>query len=204
MREGHNSTIESRNDCKPEDRAFALLKLGIALAQTGQRERAETMWTEAEIAADKIVLTDTKTRTLAGFCTLYAQAQEWSRAKIIADSIEHPQEKAHALLAISAALVRAQQWGQAEVILAEVEIWVHCLKNNQDKVILLYRILDVLEMAGKPENMLRLVQHALQRATTRIYAIQLLSLVTRLLPLRPELGIAYSEAFAWVDTFLNG
>ncbi len=188
---------------EPEARAFALLRLGIALAQAGQRERAEIIWKEVDAAADKIVPTEPKIPPLVGFCTLYAQGQEWGHAKIIADLIKSSREKADALLAIGVELVRTKQWTQAEAIMTEVEKLVCDLKNNQDKVILFNRIMDVLEMAGKYERMHHLVQNALQKATSRMYAIHLFALVNRVLPLKPELGIVYCEAFTWVDTFLS-
>jgi hypothetical protein len=38
----------------------------------------------------------------------------------------------------------------------------------------------------------------------RKYTIQLLPLALGLIALKPEIGLAFQEAFKWVDTFLNG
>ncbi len=65
-------------------------------------------------------------------------------------------------------------------------------------------MMSIFEKAEKPMEMLHLVQRSLLHASTRIYAIKLLSLIARLIPRKPEIGITFCEVFTWVDDFLKG
>lgn len=194
--------VQTINDY--EGRAFTTQRLGLALAQTGFLERAEVKWKEAE--ANVSMIRDSKARdwTLYGLCFMLIQAQQWRRAKSVADMIEHDDEKARALVALAAALVEAQQLDEAEEVLVGVERLVHTLQDYQSKIGMLHNMANIFEKAGKPEGMVHLIQRSLLHASTKIYAIRLLSLIARLVPHKPELGINTSEAFTWVDNFSAG
>jgi hypothetical protein len=52
--------------------------------------------------------------------------------------------------------------------------------------------------------LLRLIQQAWLRATTRDEMIHLLGMATPFIPHHPDIGPAFVEGFAWVDGFLRG
>jgi hypothetical protein len=54
------------------------------------------------------------------------------------------------------------------------------------------------------EQGLRLAQRSLLEATNRASALQNLAIATPFIPTKPELGMSFFEAFAWVDKFLQG
>jgi hypothetical protein len=53
----------------------------------------------------------------------------------------------------------------------------------------------------KYEQLLQLVRQRWQQVDSRDEAIDLLPLAYGFLPRSPELGVAFSDAFDWVDTF---
>jgi hypothetical protein len=57
---------------------------------------------------------------------------------------------------------------------------------------------------GEYKQLLSLVHHAWLQAETRENAIELLSSAAGFIPLKPELGIAFCDAFTWVNDFLKG
>jgi hypothetical protein len=184
-----------------EGRAFAVQRLGIALTQAGYLERAEAKLAEAEAIVFMIKSSKAKDWALLGLCLMLVQAQQWKRAKAVAEMIEHDDEKARALIGLATALSESGQWNQAEDVLVEVERLVHTIQDHQSKIGMLHNMVSIFEMAGKPEEMLHLIQRSLLQASTKIYAIRLLSLITRLIPRKPEIGITFCEAFTWVDSF---
>lgn len=187
-----------------EGRAFAMQRLGVALAQTGYLERAAAKWAEAEASVSMIRDSKARDWTLYGLYLLLIQAQQWRRAKTVADMIEHDDEKARALVGLAAVLVETQQWNEVEKVLVEVEMLVHTLQDYQSKIGTLHNVANIFEKTGKSEEMVHLIQRSLVQASTKIYAIRLFSLIARLIPRKPEIGITFSEAFAWVDSFSKG
>jgi hypothetical protein len=53
------------------------------------------------------------------------------------------------------------------------------------------------------EQLLSFVQRSWLQAETREFCVRLLTLAMGFIPLKPELGIAFSQAFTWVDDFLS-
>lgn len=194
--------VQTINDY--EGRAFATQRLGLALAQIGFLERAEAKWSEAEVSASMIKESKASDWTLYGVCFMLIQALQWRRAKSVADMIEHDDEKARALVGLADALGEAQQWNEAEEVLVGVERLVHTLQDYQSKIGMLHNMANIFEKAGKPEEMVHLIQRSLLQASNKIYAIRLLPLIARLVPSKLELGINISEAFTWVDNFSAG
>ncbi len=187
-----------------EGRAFTMQRLGTALAQAGFLERAEAKWAEAEASVSMIKDSKARDWTLQGLCLMLVEAQQWKRTKAVADMFEHDDDKARALIGLATALSESGQWNEAEEVLVEIETLVHTLQDYQSKIGMLHNMVGIFGKAGKPEEMVHLIQRSLLRASTKIYAIRLLSLIVRLIPRKPEMGITFSEAFAWVDSFSKG
>jgi hypothetical protein len=61
-----------------------------------------------------------------------------------------------------------------------------------------------LAKKDETERLLHLIHHWWSMAETREYAIQLLPLAYELVSHTPEMGIAFCNAFDWVDAFLKG
>ena len=94
-------------------------------------------------------------------------------------------------------LAKAQQWERAERL-------ANAIEYEAVRIMVLQTLARALESARKHEQMLHLVQYNWQRATTRNYLIALLPLASGLILHMPRIGIAFYEAFTWVDTFLKG
>ena len=68
----------------------------------------------------------------------------------------------------------------------------------------LFRLIKAINEAMKHERGLVVVQHAWLRAIARDEALSLLQIANPFIILKPELGMAFFKAFAWVDAFLKG
>jgi len=259
-----------------EARAEALSKLGGALAQVQQEERAQEVWAEAESLVHTIERADLRAQALGDLSSALAQAQQWERADALIQRLESSDEQVKALSVLSEALVQAQQWEQAKEVWTEVEaiintidennersemllgldeallqaqqweqakeVWtevgvrVHATEEDNEQVLLLskqirtlvqaqqwgqaefqintmeerYQALLLIELTeamakiGEHERLLHLVQRWWRKADTRVYAIELLPMANRLIPLNPEIVRALYEAFTWVEAFLKG
>jgi hypothetical protein len=95
------------------------------------------------------------------------------------------------------ALAQQQQWAEAERISASIP-------DADEQAKALAALADNLATFGKHEQLLRLVHDWWLRVEQRVRAINLLPLAYAFIPRNPELGVAFCEAFAWVDTFLTG
>jgi hypothetical protein len=94
------------------------------------------------------------------------------------------------------ALARGGKWQRAEAI-------ANMMVESDEKVWLLREIARVLAANKEYEQLLSFVQRSWLQAKTREYCIRLLTLAVGLISLKPELGIAFSHAFTWVDDFLS-
>jgi len=179
------SMIDSRTE-----RNEALQDLGQALARAQQWERAEAL-------AHSMGYSDERAWILHALCVALAKAQQWERAEATAYTIQKSDLRAMALEDLAEALARAQQWERAEAIIHRPEC-ISC------ELAVSRELVRVMNSLGKQEQTLRLVQRRwLYAASTREYAFDLLSLADGLIPLKPEIGNAFYEAFTWVDNFLK-
>jgi hypothetical protein len=103
--------------------------------------------------------------------------QLFIRANEVTKTIEDADTRGSALSELGQALAQAQQWDRAEAVWHE---------------------------ATKHERCLVVVQHAWLQSTSRNEALSLLQIANPFITLKPELGVAFFEAFAWGDAFLKG
>ncbi|GHO79576.1 hypothetical protein KSD_73470 [Ktedonobacter sp. SOSP1-85] len=94
-------------------------------------------------------------------------------------------------------LIDVEQW-------AEAEEYINSIVNEDEQAEALRRLAESLGKRGEYEHLLSLVQRWWGRAKTREHALQLLPLAYELIPLKPEIGFAFYEAFDWVDSFVKG
>ena len=69
---------------------------------------------------------------------------------------------------------------------------------------MLRNLADALAKHNEQERLLSLVHHWWLQAGTRDKAIELLPLAFGFIPRYPNIGMAFSGAFVWVDNFLRG
>jgi tetratricopeptide (TPR) repeat protein len=102
-----------------------------------------------------------------------------------------------ALAVVVEALVTAGQIKRAEAITRAME--KHWAQSNRHA-----HLITALVKNRRYEQGLRLAQRSLLEATNRASALQNLAIATPFIPTKPELGMSFFEAFAWVDKFLQG
>ncbi len=78
--------------------------------------------------------------------------------------------------------------------------WAHRMEISERRGKGWGELAEVLAKAGLHEQVLHLMKRSCLRAETMEHAVELLSLATGLIALKPQLGIALHEAFTWVDT----
>lgn len=203
-------------------RAQALSEL--AVAQQG--ERAEVLWVEVEGLIHTIEDDWAKAHVLSNLSRQLARAQQWEQAEKFAHSIENHLTRTSALQELIHELKKAQQWERAKKIARSVQGSKPTLYEPDRKLtgVQEWRRVEsevrtemagdlgekglpeqarLLASSGKYEEALHLVQDAWLRVDKREYAIDLLPLAYGLIPLKPEIGIAFYEAFMWADKFLR-
>jgi tetratricopeptide (TPR) repeat protein len=210
-------------------RVRALQDLGAVLAQAQQWERAKILWAEAEElihTIDDIWRRDGELKDLA---KALAEAQQWEQAERVTGMITD-NRRGEVLQTIAAALAEAQQWEQAERVickiednsqrylatdylaeaLAKVQQWeqaekvIYVIQPRFARPRALNALAKKLIKLGEYKHLLSLIHHAWLQADTRKNAIELLSLAAGFIPLKPELGTTFCDAFSWVNDFLRG
>ena len=191
-------------DSYPQVKAEMLTALGTALAQAQQWEQASQVWAEAERVIGTIRDYEGQAFALSALGTALAQAQQWAEAERIIGTIQDSYEKFSALSALGTALAQAQQWEHASQMWAEAEriTGIGLLRINQASI--LSELATAMSSANELEQLLHLVQRAWRQVETRIEALKLFSMASAIISHKPEIGIAFFDAFAWVDMFLGG
>jgi tetratricopeptide (TPR) repeat protein len=176
------------------ERAEALIALATSFTLAGQREEAWRVWTEAErVRRSSRSAWETRSEKSEALATAFIQQQQWAEAEQVI--LSHPD---YALMAkLARALAQQHYWEDAERVSAFMPYW------ESDRGTLT-NLAAELAAQGEDERQLRLVQRWWPRAIDREQAIQHLPLAYGLLPRCPELAVAFSDAFTWVDTFLQG
>ncbi len=187
-----------------ETKVEILLELGSELIRAQQWEQAIAIIRSLEDNNIKAELL----RKLGGELAL-AQQQEkaldvWAEVEAIADTVEDKEIKAKLLCKLGSELARAHQWERALTVWIEAERTAHTLKESRQRASVLLELARTFENFGRHEQMLKLVQRAWKDADTRACAINLLHLVTGIIPLKVEICITLCEAFSRVDRFLEG
>jgi thioredoxin-like negative regulator of GroEL len=181
-----------------------LIDIAVHLAkQTGRQMESMQLFVQANEVTKTIEDPYIRGRALSGLGQALAQAQQWERAEAVwhdaetaIAQIKDTNLRERALSGLGEALAQAQQWKRAEAVIAQI-------KNAKTRGRALFRLIEVLQEM-KHERGLVVVQHAWLRAITRDEALSLLQIATPFIVFKPELGVAFFEAFAWVDTFLKG
>ncbi len=95
-------------------------------------------------------------------------------------------------------LAQAHRWEEAERVISTMQ-------DSSQQAWALSQLADALAHSNEYKRLLRLVRYWWQRARRRDEAaVRLLPLAYGFLSYHPELGIAFFDAFAWVDEFLRG
>ncbi len=178
-------------------KAKALANLGTALAQAQRQQEAEHCWQEAEHLISSISDERSKAEALVNLGTALAQAQRWQEAKHLISSISDEKRKVKALVNLSTALAQAQHWQEAEQVIGSISI-------KEDKAEALVNLSTALVQYNNYHRLVQLVQQEWLRAKSREETFLLFPLAFNLLHHSPDLGIDLTNAFFWVDRFLQG
>jgi tetratricopeptide (TPR) repeat protein len=130
--------------------------------------------------------------------------QLFIRAREIATSISDPDAQAEALSSLGQALAQAHHLDQAKQVWEQAERVITSISDPDVQAEALSSLGQALAQAQLWSTLLRVVQRSWLRSETREIALVLLSLTDGFLPLEPEIGNYFYEAFPWVDHFLRG
>ena len=119
-------------------------------------------------------------------------------------SFPDERQRAIALTQLAQTLAQAGDVGQARRIWTEAERVIASFPDERQRAEHLTQLATDFATQGENERLLHLVHRWWQGVKRREEAIGLLSLAYGFLPRYPKLGIAFSDAFVWVDTFLRG
>jgi tetratricopeptide (TPR) repeat protein len=184
----------------------------------------------ARSTAEAIAEGDERREALRNVAMAYASAQLWDKASeiVIMINAREPQDEARAVLAIE--LARAGQWERAvstfdgihknsDRRMVVLQAWgdflaqpgsreqrekiVHALTESKEKACLLLRVVDKLAQAGQYTEQLHVIQQTWLQARTKDDCLYLFTIVQGLILRAPEMGAAFYNAFAWVNTFLD-
>ena len=172
-------------------------KLGTALAQAQQ-------WTEAERVIGTLPDRNQQAEALSVLGTALAQAQQWehasqvwTEAERVIGTISDSNEQAKALSVLGTALAQAQQWTEAEWVIGIIHA-----SSEQGRA--LSTLATAMASADEFEKSLHVIQRVWRQVETRDEALSLFSIASVFISHKPEVGVAFFDAFNWVDTFLGG
>jgi len=121
----------------------------------------------------------------------------WQEIKHLIGSISDEKRKVKALVNLSTALAQAQHWQEAEQVIGSISI-------KEDKAEALVNLSTALAQYNDYHRLVQLVQQEWLRAKSREETFLLFPLAFNLLHHSPDLGIDLTNAFFWVDRFLQG
>ena len=179
-----------------DERAKALGELATALVKDEQWPRAVMIWVKAEEVIVRIKDIDARVKALRELVAAHIRAGQWPQAEEMISRMEDALQRAEALGELADGLMKAEQWPQAEEAISRME-------DAWQRAGALRKLAANLAFTDTYEVLLRLIQHTCLLADTRDYAIEILPMISSLLPFKPEIGTAICEAFLWVDTFLK-
>ena len=108
----------------------------------------------------------------------------------------HEDRRAEALRDLAIALVQQQRWAEAEQVSTSIP-------DGWQRAEALTALAAIPAANGEFERLLGLVHRLWQRVERLSEAVDFLPLAYGFLPRYSELGMAFSDAFTWVDTFLR-
>lgn len=180
-----------------ENKAVALAELGEKLAQAKQWAYAEALWAEASTIIDSLLASDEKERALAALGKAFARGRQWERAVHSINAVEDHWQKAWALSELAGELAQAHKWEEAEDIISAISA------APELKASALAELAKTLAESREYKHLLHMVQKSWLEADTREEVILLLPVAYGFVSLKPEIGIAFYGAFAWVNDFLK-
>jgi tetratricopeptide (TPR) repeat protein len=179
-------------------RALALTWLAGALAQA-------QCWQEAERVIGFISGKRQRALALTWLAGALAQAQCWQEAERMIGSISNEGWRAEPLAELAGVLAQAGRWQEAGRVWQEAERVIGSISRERgQRGEALRNLADALAKHNEQERLLSLIHRWWLQADTRDEAIDLLPLAFGLIPLHPNIGMAFYNAFAWVDNFLHG
>jgi hypothetical protein len=129
------------------------------------------------------------------------EESEWfdllMRAVDVARTIQDNSQHARALSALSMTLAQAQQWTEAERVIATIH-------DRSQRAKALMKLGSEMDSTDEFEQLLHVTQRAWRQVETSEEALTLFSIASAFISRKPEVGIAFFDAFTWVDTFLDG
>ncbi len=185
-------------------RPMTLRELVRALTQARQ-------WNHAIEVAQSIDISSWRAEALIELGKSATQAQQWQQVDKVWNESEgdnlvvgNSRERFKLLIELGKSAIQAQQWQQVDKVWNEVEKELRKTFDSHEKLKFLSEVVEALGSVHEYERFLHIVQQSWLQVNKRAYALQLLPLATGLIPLKPKLGIAFFEAFEWVDAFLQG
>lgn len=178
------------------EKTEALAELANALARMQQ-------WNKADSVIAKIRIRAERAKALRKLVTALVMAQHLDRAETILKEMEvmahtarQRESKTQILCELGIALTKVQRWQQAETVILTID-------KSDERIKALREMAVELSRAGEDERLLRIVQNEWLQVTREEYAVKLLTVAAQFIKIRPEIGIAFYEAFNWVDTFFK-
>jgi len=176
----------------------ALARLAEVLGQAGR-------WSEAERVIDSISDEGWQAEALTELAEALGQAGRWPEADTNLRSNEQfSKMESRSQIRTSHVRVVSLNAGWYERVWLEAERVIGSISNEGEREGALHNLADALAKHNEHEHLLSLVHHWWLQAGTRDEAIKLLPLAFGLIPLHPNIGMVFYEAFAWVDNFLRG
>lgn len=173
----------------------ALGAIAKALVNAGQRDKAQLLLVKTEALAHSIKDGRERDNALGDVANTLAQIQEPDEAQVVVGFIKDSMQREVPRLRITRALALAQRWDEAKEEARRIEGIL--------KISAMHSITDAMITYGEHEQALQYIQTAWIQAEARRELIKLLPLAEEFIPLHPELGEGFYDAFAWVDHFLQ-
>lgn len=190
------------------------------LTEAGQEEQAEHIWQQVQVEIAEIERNDVRTETVQELVQVLIKTHRWQQAWAAIATIEDSDKKASALRDLGLALAKVNRWQHAYDVIATIKnnherteamsALGHILTQVWDKASTAARS-NVFREAGSAHGrvevdpqLLRFLQNNWFRSTSYFEILSALPLAYGLILLKPVLGIAFFQAFAWVDAFLKG
>jgi tetratricopeptide (TPR) repeat protein len=207
-----------------EEYAITLSELGEVLTQAERWEQAERIlqlakgvmayindmvepsrsWIGNRHITDVVRLTEARGTLVKALMLAQHLEDAKQMCQQIDDEIQacHPtQGQAKAWIIWGKILAQMQQWERAVQTINQASEALS--EDKYEKIKALMEIRDQLAFKGEYERLLRIVQHAWLQIVKREQAIEYLFFGMGLIQIQPAIGIAFYDAFAWVDLILK-
>ena len=213
--------LQTMEDSDGRSEDLSMLGRGLVQAQQWERAKALACTIEDDYQREWV---------LYDLVKALAQAEQWENAEVVVSMIKQDFWKVRGVCELGVTLTHTQYWKKADAVgreleamgltsdryqqdcvraLAQMAQWeqaetvLRSMKNNSHRAEALCEMADALAKTNEHGRLLRLVQRWWPQVKTRGEALTLLALASELIALKPDIGMAFYEAFAWVDAFLQ-